>query len=85
MAVVDRADSMAVDRTAAEMVVVVAIEAHTRYLHLQPGPVGENAALFGDAAAAAVLGGPSSSGVGRCWSACGLARGADGSSRGGDR
>jgi 3-oxoacyl-[acyl-carrier-protein] synthase III len=37
------------------VVLVMAVEAPTRYLHLEPGPVGENAALFGDAAAASVL------------------------------
>jgi 3-oxoacyl-[acyl-carrier-protein] synthase-3 len=37
------------------VVLVMAIEASTRYLHLQPGPEGENAALFGDGAAASVL------------------------------
>jgi 3-oxoacyl-[acyl-carrier-protein] synthase-3 len=36
-------------------ILVIAVEAPTRYLHLQPGPAGENAALFGDAAAAALL------------------------------
>ncbi len=37
------------------VVLVVAIEAPTRYLQLTPGPAGEAAALFGDAAAAAVV------------------------------
>jgi 3-oxoacyl-[acyl-carrier-protein] synthase-3 len=37
------------------VVLVMAVEAPTRYLHLQPGPVGENAALFGDGAAASVV------------------------------
>jgi 3-oxoacyl-[acyl-carrier-protein] synthase III len=37
------------------VILVMAVEAPSRYLHLQPGPVGENAALFGDAAAASVL------------------------------
>jgi 3-oxoacyl-[acyl-carrier-protein] synthase-3 len=36
-------------------VLVVAVETPSRYLQLQPGPAGENAALFGDAAAATVL------------------------------
>jgi 3-oxoacyl-[acyl-carrier-protein] synthase-3 len=36
-------------------ILVLAVEAPTQYLRLQPGPAGENAALFGDAAAAAVL------------------------------
>jgi len=36
-------------------VLVIAVESATRYLHLQPGPAGENAALFGDAAAACLL------------------------------
>jgi hypothetical protein len=30
------------------VVLVMAVEAPSRYLHLQAGPVGENAALFGD-------------------------------------
>jgi 3-oxoacyl-[acyl-carrier-protein] synthase-3 len=38
-----------------QTILVLAVEAATRYLRLQPGPAGENAALFGDAAAAAVL------------------------------
>jgi 3-oxoacyl-[acyl-carrier-protein] synthase-3 len=38
-----------------DVVLVVTVEAHTHYLQLQPGPAGENAALFGDAAAATVL------------------------------
>ncbi|HMC90712.1 MAG TPA: 3-oxoacyl-[acyl-carrier-protein] synthase III C-terminal domain-containing protein, partial [Gemmataceae bacterium] len=38
------------------LVMVIAIEAVTRYLLLQPGPPGEAAALFGDAAAACLLG-----------------------------
>jgi 3-oxoacyl-[acyl-carrier-protein] synthase-3 len=33
-------------------VLIVSIEAHSRHLLLQPGPAGEGAALFGDAAAA---------------------------------
>jgi 3-oxoacyl-[acyl-carrier-protein] synthase-3 len=36
-------------------VLVLALEAHTRYLHLEPSPAGENAALFGDGAAACLL------------------------------
>jgi 3-oxoacyl-[acyl-carrier-protein] synthase-3 len=36
-------------------VLVLAIEAPTRYLRLRPGPSGEAAALFGDAAAACLL------------------------------
>ena len=36
-------------------VLLVAVEAPSRYLRLQPGDAGEAAALFGDAAAAAVL------------------------------
>ena len=36
-------------------ILVLAVEAPNRYLRLQPGPAGENAALFGDAAAAAVV------------------------------
>jgi 3-oxoacyl-[acyl-carrier-protein] synthase-3 len=36
-------------------VVVLAVEAPSRFLTVQPGPAGEAAALFGDAAAAAVL------------------------------
>jgi 3-oxoacyl-[acyl-carrier-protein] synthase-3 len=36
-------------------VLVLTVESPTNYLRLQPGPAGENAALFGDAAAAAVL------------------------------
>jgi 3-oxoacyl-[acyl-carrier-protein] synthase-3 len=36
-------------------VLVIAVEAPTRYLKLQPGPAGEAAALFGDATAAALL------------------------------
>lgn len=36
-------------------VLVLAMEAPSRYLSLQPGPAGEAAALFGDAAAACVL------------------------------
>jgi 3-oxoacyl-[acyl-carrier-protein] synthase-3 len=34
---------------------LITVEAPSRYLHLQPGTAGEAAALFGDAAAAAVL------------------------------
>jgi 3-oxoacyl-[acyl-carrier-protein] synthase-3 len=40
-------------------VLIIAVEAPSRYLRVQPGPAGEAAALFGDAAAAAVLGGQS--------------------------
>ncbi len=36
-------------------VLVVAVEAPSRWLHVEPGPAGEAAALFGDAAAAALL------------------------------
>lgn len=36
-------------------ILVIAVEAPTRYLTLQPGPAGETAALFGDAAAACLL------------------------------
>jgi 3-oxoacyl-[acyl-carrier-protein] synthase-3 len=36
-------------------VLIVALEAPTRYLPLQPGRAGENAALFGDASAAALI------------------------------
>jgi 3-oxoacyl-[acyl-carrier-protein] synthase-3 len=36
-------------------VLVLAIEASTRYLQLRPGPAGEAAALFGDGAAACLL------------------------------
>ncbi len=36
-------------------VLVIAVEAATRYLHVQPGLAGEDAALFGDAAAACLL------------------------------
>jgi 3-oxoacyl-[acyl-carrier-protein] synthase-3 len=36
-------------------VLIVAVEAHSRYLAIEPGPAGEAAALFGDGAAAAVL------------------------------
>jgi 3-oxoacyl-[acyl-carrier-protein] synthase-3 len=36
-------------------VLVIAVEAPTRYLSLAPGPAGEAAALFGDGAAAALL------------------------------
>jgi 3-oxoacyl-[acyl-carrier-protein] synthase-3 len=36
-------------------VLVIAVEAPTRYLMLQPGPAGEAAALFGDGAAACLL------------------------------
>ncbi|HLJ94873.1 MAG TPA: 3-oxoacyl-[acyl-carrier-protein] synthase III C-terminal domain-containing protein [Gemmataceae bacterium] len=36
-------------------VLVIAVEAATRYLHVQPGPAGEDAALFGDGAAACLL------------------------------
>ena len=39
------------------VVLVMAVEAPTRYLHLEPGSMGENAALFGDAAAACLAGG----------------------------
>ena len=38
------------------LVMIIAIEAVTRYLLLQPGPPGEAAALFGDAAAACLVG-----------------------------
>jgi 3-oxoacyl-[acyl-carrier-protein] synthase III len=34
---------------------VVAVEAHSRWLPLRPGPAGESAALFGDGAAACLL------------------------------
>ena len=34
---------------------IVAVESPTRYLPVQPGPAGETAALFGDAAAACVM------------------------------
>lgn len=34
---------------------VIAVEAHSRYLSLQPGPAGEAAALFGDGAAACLF------------------------------
>ncbi len=63
--------------------VVVALEAPSRFLRVQPGPAGEAAALFGDGVAAAVLGadapGPESSPVGPVWlgtdgSAAGLVR-----------
>jgi 3-oxoacyl-[acyl-carrier-protein] synthase-3 len=37
------------------VVLVVAVEAPSRYLRVEPGPAGEAAALFGDGAAAAVL------------------------------
>jgi len=40
---------------ARKSVLVLAVEAPTRYLALQPGPAGEAAALFGDAAAACLL------------------------------
>jgi 3-oxoacyl-[acyl-carrier-protein] synthase-3 len=36
-------------------VLVIAVEVPSRYLRLQPGPAGEAAALFGDAAAAALV------------------------------
>ena len=36
-------------------VLIVSLEAPSQHLHLRPGPAGETAALFGDAAAAAVL------------------------------
>ncbi|HEV3255763.1 MAG TPA: 3-oxoacyl-[acyl-carrier-protein] synthase III C-terminal domain-containing protein [Gemmataceae bacterium] len=36
-------------------VLIVSVEAPTRHMQLRPGPAGEAAALFGDAAAAAVL------------------------------
>jgi 3-oxoacyl-[acyl-carrier-protein] synthase-3 len=39
----------------AEVVLVVAVEAPSRFLAVEPGKVGEAAALFGDAAAACVL------------------------------
>jgi 3-oxoacyl-[acyl-carrier-protein] synthase-3 len=39
---------------------VIAVEAPSRFLALRPGPAGETAALFGDAAAAAVVADPSS-------------------------
>jgi 3-oxoacyl-[acyl-carrier-protein] synthase-3 len=38
-----------------QVVLVIAVEAATRYLQLGPGPAGEAAALFGDAVAAALL------------------------------
>jgi 3-oxoacyl-[acyl-carrier-protein] synthase-3 len=37
------------------VVLVVAVEAPSRYLRVEPGPAGEAAALFGDAAAACLL------------------------------
>jgi 3-oxoacyl-[acyl-carrier-protein] synthase-3 len=42
-------------RFVAEAVLVVAVEAPSRFLAVQPGKAGEAAALFGDAAAACVL------------------------------
>jgi 3-oxoacyl-[acyl-carrier-protein] synthase III len=41
------------------VVVVLAVEAPSRFLTVQPGPAGEAAALFGDGAAATVLAGQS--------------------------
>lgn len=38
-----------------EAVLIVSVEAASRWLRLHPGPTGETAALFGDAAAACVL------------------------------
>jgi 3-oxoacyl-[acyl-carrier-protein] synthase-3 len=38
-------------------VLIIALETPSPYLHIQPGPSGENAALFGDAAAATLLSG----------------------------
>ena len=38
-----------------EVVLIVAVEAVTRYLRVEPGPTGEAAALFGDASAAMVV------------------------------
>jgi 3-oxoacyl-[acyl-carrier-protein] synthase III len=38
-------------------VLLLAVEAPSRYLRVRPGPAGEAAALFGDAAAACLLGG----------------------------
>jgi 3-oxoacyl-[acyl-carrier-protein] synthase III len=38
------------------LLMVIALEAATRHLHLKPGPPGEAAALFGDAAAACLIG-----------------------------
>jgi len=39
----------------APVILVISIESHSQYLALGPGPAGEAAALFGDAAAACVL------------------------------
>jgi 3-oxoacyl-[acyl-carrier-protein] synthase III len=38
-----------------EIVLIISVEAASRFLRVQPGPAGEGAALFGDAAAAVVL------------------------------
>jgi 3-oxoacyl-[acyl-carrier-protein] synthase-3 len=38
-----------------EVILIVAVEAVTRYLRVEPGPTGEAAALFGDASAAMVV------------------------------
>jgi 3-oxoacyl-[acyl-carrier-protein] synthase-3 len=40
----------------AAMVLIVAVEAATRWLQVRPGPAGETAALFGDGAAACLVG-----------------------------
>lgn len=42
-------------QTLRPVTLVIAVEAPTRFLALQPGPAGEAAALFGDAAAACLL------------------------------
>jgi 3-oxoacyl-[acyl-carrier-protein] synthase-3 len=42
---------------ATEAVLVLAVEAHSQWLTIRPGPAGEAAALFGDCAAACLLGG----------------------------
>ncbi|HEV3085123.1 MAG TPA: 3-oxoacyl-[acyl-carrier-protein] synthase III C-terminal domain-containing protein [Gemmataceae bacterium] len=39
-----------------EIVLIISVEAASRFLRVQPGPAGEAAALFGDAAAAMVIG-----------------------------
>jgi 3-oxoacyl-[acyl-carrier-protein] synthase-3 len=39
-----------------EIVLIISVEAASRFLRVQPGPAGEAAALFGDAAAAMVMG-----------------------------
>jgi 3-oxoacyl-[acyl-carrier-protein] synthase-3 len=44
-------------------VVIVAVEAPSRYLRIEPGPAGETAALFGDGAAVVVVGTQSASGA----------------------